>query len=73
MESTDMENINLETEIGANEEFFARPICSTPSKNLARSKGMNKVSLSTLLDAIQKLTAKVNETHDKVISIDSCG
>ncbi|KAK2868521.1 hypothetical protein Q7C36_000392 [Tachysurus vachellii] len=79
-ESVDMENINinLETEIGANEEVLARPICSTPSKNLVSSKGMNEVSLSTLLDAIQKLTAKVDETHNKVISIDktvavSCG
>lgn len=76
--SIDMENINLETEIGANEEVLARPICSTPSKNLVSSKGMNEVSLSTLLDAIQKLTAKVDETHNKVISIDktvavSCG
>ncbi|GAA6086392.1 uncharacterized protein LOC113068594 [Tachysurus ichikawai] len=65
-----MENINLETEIGASEEVLARPICSTPSKNLVSSKGMNEVSLSTLLDAIQKLTAKVDETHNKVISVD---
>ncbi|GAA6095025.1 uncharacterized protein si:ch211-196c10.15 [Tachysurus ichikawai] len=62
-ESVDMENINLETEIGASEEVLARPICSTPSKNLVSSKGMNEVSLSTLLDTIQKLTAKV--THNK--------
>lgn len=71
MESANLENIDLETEIGANEEVFAKPICSTPSKNHTRSKGTDEISLSTLLDAIQKLTAKMDETHDKVISIDN--
>jgi len=65
MESADLANINIETEIGANEEVFARPVSSTPSKNPS-AKGTNDVSLSTLLEAIQKLTAKVDETHGKV-------
>lgn len=47
MELDKIENINLETVIGANKEV-ARPVCSTPSKNPARSKGMNEISLSTL-------------------------
>lgn len=76
MKSANMENINLETEIGAIEEVFAKPICFTPSKNPTRYKGSDEISLSTL--QIQKLTTKMDETHDKVISIDntvavSCG
>lgn len=66
MESADLENINIETDVGAFEEVFARPVSSTPSKNLASAKGKDEVSLSTILDAIQKLTTKVDETHGKV-------
>lgn len=71
MELADLENVNIETEIAANEEVFGRPVCSTPSKKLVSLKGTNEVSLSILLDAIQKLTAKVDKTHGKVAV--SCG